>query len=182
MALRASAAWAALFALLLGAPLAASPGSLGAIALADQTGRTFRLDDLRGAPVVLTFTATRCADACPIANGLFARLRDRPHEQRTRVALVSVTLDPAYDTPFVLARAARAFAARPPGWRFAGGAPQNVARLMAGLGVVAQRDNQGVPDVHSSFVYVFDARGQLRKTIPLSTNVVADVVAALGAR
>jgi cytochrome oxidase Cu insertion factor (SCO1/SenC/PrrC family) len=35
--------------------------------LVDQRGTPFTLHGLRGKPVVLTFVATRCTDACPIA-------------------------------------------------------------------------------------------------------------------
>src|SRR5665213_993702 len=73
------------------------------VALVDQTGARFTFADLRGGPVIVTFVATRCSDACPIADSIFARLAQR----NLRARLVTITLDPRYDTPFVMAHYAR---------------------------------------------------------------------------
>ena len=67
-------------------------------ALVDQRGTPFTLRGLRGEPVVLAFVATRCSDACPIADAMFAQLARRG----VRAQFVTITLDPSYDTPFVM--------------------------------------------------------------------------------
>ena len=152
---------------------------LGAIPLQDQAGQRFSLRDLRGAPLVVTFVATRCVDACPIANGVFAKLRAELAARHERATLVTITLDPRYDTPFVMAAQAQRFEAKPAAWRFASGRVDDVGRLMHLLGVASQPDIKGVPEVHSSFVYVFDARGRYRKPLMLSTNSVAEILREL---
>ena len=55
--------------------LASAPPDTRSIPLIDQRGKPFRLADLHGRPTLVTFVATRCSDACPIANVAFARLR-----------------------------------------------------------------------------------------------------------
>lgn len=149
--------------------------TIGMLPLVDQNGARFRLDDLRGRPAVVSFIATRCTDTCPITDAVFSKLaRDGGRER-----LVTITLDPAYDTPFVMARHARELGAPAARWRVASGNRRDVAKILAAFGVVLQYDSMGMPDVHSSFIYVFDAAGHLKTTLPLSTHSVADVEAAV---
>jgi len=150
-----------------------------AIALIDQRGVPFALRDLRGGPVIVTFIATRCLDACPIANALFARLRSRLDRDHMAATLLTLTLDPRYDTPVVMAREARLLAARVPGWRFATGSPDAVRALMRAFGVDVRPDRRGVPDVHTTFVYILDARSRLARTLLLSTTFVDEAAEML---
>jgi cytochrome oxidase Cu insertion factor (SCO1/SenC/PrrC family) len=152
---------------------------LRGIALIDQRGVPFALRDLRGMPVIVTFIATRCVDACPIANALFARLRSRLDDEHTAATLLTVTLDPDYDTRVVMAREAHVFAARVPGWRFATGSPDAVRALMRDFGVDVRPDRRGVPDVHTTFVYILDARSRLARTLLLSTTLVDEAAEML---
>ena len=149
--------------------------TVGMLPLVDQNGARFALNDLRGRPAVVTFISTRCTDTCPISDALFSKLaRDGGRER-----LVTITLDPRYDTPFVMARHARDLHAPANRWRVASGSPRDVAKILAAFGVVREYDKDGVPDTHSSFIYVFDAAGRLKKTLPLSTHSAADVAAAV---
>ena len=142
-----------------------------AIPLVDQSGAAFRILDLRGRPALLTFVATRCADACPIANVAFDRLRARLRHDRIDARLVTITLDPVYDTPFVMSKLARSLHADPNEWVFASGRPADVRRLMRSLGVIAVSGKSDIPDQHSTFVYVLDRRARLVRTLLLSTNL-----------
>lgn len=152
------------------------------ITLVDQHGAAFRIADLAGRPVVATFVATRCSDACPIADAMFSRLQSRLRKDGTSAVLLTVTLDPRYDSPFVMARFAREYDADARTWRLASGDPKNVFALMRAFGVVARPDRNGVPDAHTSFVYVLDRHGRLDRTLLLSTNVVDEVAKLLRGR
>jgi protein SCO1 len=156
---------------------ASSAGSvaLGDIPLIDQTGSPFHLRALAGEPAALTFVATRCQDTCPIVNAVFARLARGP----LRARLVTVSLDPTYDTAFVIANYARELQARPPAWRFLTGRPADIAQVLTAFGVVVERGSDGIPDEHSDFIYILDRRGRLRNTLPLSTNSVTELRRAL---
>jgi protein SCO1/2 len=147
--------------------------------LVDQFGTRFRIADLAGRPVVVTFVASRCTDACPIANAEFAHLADRLKHDRTRATLLTITLDPAYDSPLIMAGEAHRYAADERVWRLASGDPADVRAVMRAFGVVAQPDAHGVPEDHSSFVYVLDAHGKLSRTLLLSTNLPDEAAAAL---
>jgi len=150
-----------------------------AIALVDQHGTPFSLATLRGEPVAVTFVASRCTDVCPMSNAMFSSLAKKLARDGKPAVLVTITLDPRYDTPFVMSRLARQFDADSGRWRLASGPEKNVRALMRAFGVVVGNDKTGVPDAHSSFVYVLDRRGRLTRTLLLSTHLVDDAARAL---
>jgi len=91
------------------APVAAAVGAQPAppLRLTDQRGLPFSLASLRGTPVVVFFGYSHCPDACPLALAHLARaIHARP---ALGVRVVLVTVDPARDTPAVLAAYARRF-------------------------------------------------------------------------
>jgi protein SCO1/2 len=171
--------WFALVLMILCSALARAAQDPRQIPLVDQRGASFTLAALKGRAVAVTFVASRCSDVCPISNAAFQTLARRLASSGSNATLVTITLDPGYDTPFVMSRVARAMDADPNRWRVASGAPQDVASLMHAFGVTVRNDKAGIPEEHSSFVYVFDRDGRLRRTLLLSTHVVDDAAAAL---
>jgi protein SCO1/2 len=89
------------------------------VQLVRDDGRTVRfreeLDD--GRSVVLSFVFTACTSICPVTSATFAQLQRRLGAQRSRVQLVSISIDPDEDGAERLAAYGRKFGARP-GWRF----------------------------------------------------------------
>lgn len=89
--------------------------------LADQSSRPVRLSDFRGKVVAVDFIYTRCPlpDVCPRLSANFARLQSRFREKMAKdLMLLSITIDPQYDTPQVLLGYAKIWNARFDGWRF----------------------------------------------------------------
>lgn len=160
---RAIAAFAAAIALL---QSAASPAP---VKLIDQTGRAFDLGSLRGRPLIVTFVAAHCTDACPLVNAQFAQAQQMFADRHMNVRLLTITLDPEHDPPAVMRDLARRFDADPRGWLVAGGSVAGVHAVMALFGVRAQRSRSGYADVHTTFVYLFDRRGRLRRRLLAST-------------
>lgn len=140
--------------------------------LVDQTGRHFTLASLRGAPVVVTFIAAHCTDACPLIDAQFAQAAVRLRHDRVHVRLLTVTLDPEHDSQRDLRVLAQRFHANPNTWLIAGGSSADVHRVMSAFGAIAQQGRRGYADVHSTFVYFLDAAGRLRDTT-LASNVLA---------
>ena len=56
-----------------------------------------------GQPVVLTFIFTKCGTICPVMSQAFAQFQNKLGAERDRVHLVSISIDPEYDTPSRLA-------------------------------------------------------------------------------
>jgi protein SCO1/2 len=75
----------------------------------DGTRTDFRqvLDD--GRPVMLNFIFTSCTAICPVTSQVFSDVRERLGNQRDAVNMVSVSIDPEYDTPQRLAEYAKRF-------------------------------------------------------------------------
>jgi protein SCO1/2 len=163
-------------------PVAAVAGdaALGDIPLVNQMGQPFHLRELIGRPAAVTFVATRCRDTCPIVDAVFSRVA----RDGVRARLVTVSLDPAYDTAAVMASFASELLARAPQWSVVTGRPDDVAHVLSAFGVIVEKGADGVQDAHGDFIYVLDEHGQLERTLPLSIRSVPDLRAALahGAR
>jgi protein SCO1/2 len=77
------------------------------VELLNQDGKTIRLSDFRGKTTLLTFIYTRCPlpNFCPRLSSLFAaveRESAKDPKEYARTQLVSVSIDPKYDTPIIL--------------------------------------------------------------------------------
>ncbi len=128
--------------------------------LTDQTGSAFRLSQMRGEPVAVTFIYTRCpiATACPMTIAKFSRL-DAALAQKRFGRLLVVTVDPEHDTPEVLADYAKKAGADPKRWKFLTGRPEDVARVASSLGVMYYPERGQM--IHSQAVAVLDPLGRL---------------------
>ncbi|MBV9148950.1 MAG: SCO family protein [Candidatus Eremiobacteraeota bacterium] len=154
---------------------AASPSAL----LQDQRGMPFDLQMLRGSPVVLTFIATHCRDACPLVNAQFEQLQRELQRTHVPIRLLTLTLDPQHDHLSDIQRIARTFEADPKHWILATGARPAIGGIMRRFGVVTQTDERGYADVHTTFIYLLDRRGRLVKTMLAGSNLSADLFTEL---
>jgi protein SCO1/2 len=104
--------------------------------LVDQDGRPVRLysDLMKGRVVAVNFVFTTCSTICSPMTAVFSRLQRELGERLGRdVYLISISLDPATDTPERLARYAGKFDRRE-GWTFVTGPADRVKRALAALG------------------------------------------------
>ena len=170
-------AFALLLALGVATPASAAGGPRDArdVPLIDQNGTSFSLRDLHR-PTAVIFVATRCGDACPIAEGLFARLAARLARAHVDARLVTVTLDPDFDRPIVMASKARSFGADAARWRWASGDPGNVRGVLDAFNA-ARLDGK----FHGTFAYVLDAQARPLRLVMLSTNADSELFALLRA-
>jgi cytochrome oxidase Cu insertion factor (SCO1/SenC/PrrC family) len=108
-------------------------------ALLDQDGATRTRDLLLGKFTILAFTFTHCPLACPAMNSQMLVLQDRLKD--TPVQLLSISVDPAHDTPARLKEHAAQIGADTSRWTFltAAGAPE-AAAAPAGQGPGATID------------------------------------------
>jgi len=86
---------------------AAPPG--GSFALTDHTGKPVSDETFRGKYLVIVFGYTFCPDVCPTTLGAFAAAMDLLGPEAEAVQPLFVTVDPARDTPEVLAGYVTAF-------------------------------------------------------------------------
>jgi protein SCO1/2 len=165
-------------------------GSLPDFRLVERSGRPLSLADLTGRPWVADFIFTRCGGACPAMTARMARLR---RDVSPDVQFVSFTVDPAHDTPEVLARYAATFRADE-GWLFVTGPAKDLYALsVAGFKLAAMEIPPGEqaaggdgPFLHSSKLVLVDGAGVIRgyydSTDEAAMRTLATDTAALRAR
>lgn len=96
-----------------------SPESFGSVlpfSFTDQEGRTVTLESLRGHAWAACFVFTRCSGPCPRVSATMKALQSELHDPQVR--LVSVSVDPLWDSSAVLASYAKALGAQPERWSF----------------------------------------------------------------
>jgi len=134
--------------------------------LIDQTGAPLALSALKGKVVAVTFIYSRCPlpDYCPRMVENFRAIRTRFADRMARdLVLLTVSFDPQYDTPQVLAQYAASMRAGGSGWYFLTGDAANVERVCNAFGI------QYFPDegliTHSLQTAVVDRNGRLAATV-----------------
>lgn len=130
--------------------------------LTDQRRRPVKLSQFAGKVVTVTFIYTRCPlpDYCPRLSSNFERLQKRFQEQVGRdLFLFSVTFDPQYDRPEVLAQYGRGWKANPEGWRFLTGPMPEVRRVCGIFGVDFWPEEGQI--THNMRTAVVDRQGHL---------------------
>lgn len=125
--------------------------------LVNQDGERLNLKGLRGRAVLVTFIYTRCPfpDQCPQLSTNFAAVHrelERDAALRPKTRLLSVTLDPAYDTPKVLRSYGAAYTERYgeetfEHWDFATGDPAEIRRLAQFFGLAYEEQSGQI--IHS---------------------------------
>jgi protein SCO1/2 len=135
--------------------------------LIDQEGLIRRISEWRGRTIAVTFVYTRCPlpDFCPLMDRHFkaaqAALKADP-ALASRVHLLSVSFDPAYDTPAVITAHAQRVGADPAVWSYLTGERGAVDRFAGAFGVSVMRQEQPVQEIiHNLRTAVIDARGRL---------------------
>jgi len=112
-------------------------------ALIDQNGAPVTLDPFRGQPFLLTFIFTRCPipTFCPRISQKFSELQQAIKSEAGaagKTRLLSITLDPQFDTPEILLGYAQQVRADLQIWTFATGAPAEIDKLTQSFAVFVQ--------------------------------------------
>ncbi|HEX7957238.1 MAG TPA: SCO family protein [Pyrinomonadaceae bacterium] len=141
----------------------ASKMSIPDVELFDQDGRKVRFytDLVKGRVVAVNFIFTTCTTICPPLGATFARVQKELAGRDVR--LISISVDPATDTPERLkAWGAKFHAAE--GWTFVTGRKPQVDELLRALGAAT-----GSPADHTPTVLIGnDAAGQWTRTYGLA--------------
>lgn len=151
----------------------------------DQQHSPRTLGDWRGRALAVTFVYTRCPmpDFCPLIDRQFAAVRDAvaaDDRLRGRVQLISVTIDPVFDTPAVLAAHARTLGATPDPWSFLTGERRDVEHFAAQFGVSVTGDTSAPADLlHNLRTAVITPGGRLLRIFSGNEWRPDDLVGAL---
>ncbi len=156
--------------------------------LLNQSGRTIHLDQFKGKLVLLTFIYTRCqlADFCPRMSRNFADIdkalaADPALYQQTH--LISISFDPAYDTPKVLRSYGGAYTGNYTNekflhWDFAAPTEKDLASVTQYFNVgVTPGDNKSL--THSLSTILIGKDGKIIAWYPTNDWDPKDVVATI---
>ena len=141
----------------------------GDVALLDQEGRMRTLADWRGRALAVTFVYTRCPlpDFCPLMDRRFADVQRAivaDPALRERAHLVSISFDPAHDTPEVIRAHAAARGADPRTWSYLTGSPAAIDRITSRFGVsVIDAADTAQSLTHNLRTAIVDPAGRLVK-------------------
>lgn len=146
-------------------------------ALYRQDGTVWQSRSTLGKHVVINFIFTRCLvpSMCPAATLRMARLQKLVQEAgiSDRVALVSISLDPEYDTPGILAAYARDHGIDGKNFHFLTGPSGLVEDLKQQLGILAEPDERQIIR-HTLMTVLVDPRGRIIYQVPGSGWSEAD--------
>ena len=143
-----------------------TPRPLPDVRLSIRTVMPFALSTYKGRTVLIDFIYTRCPTICgfsaTISRACGARRRPEPS---TPIDLLSISFDPQNDDRDALKRYGERFGAVAPHWRIAATTDASgLAALLETFGVVVIPDGMG-GYIHTSAVYVVDARGRLARML-----------------
>jgi protein SCO1/2 len=152
----------------------------------DQNGAPASLSAYRGHRVALTFIYTRCPlpEFCPLMDRHFAAVQKTlaSTPALSDVRLVTITLDPAFDTPAVLKPYAARRGADPKIWSFLTGTPEDVNTFGSQLGIYVEHNPQSPIDItHNLRTVVLDPDGRLVKVHNGNSWTPSELVADLSA-
>ena len=136
------------------------------VALVDQSNTRRSFTDWRGALTLITFIYTRCPlpTFCPLMDQNFAalqRLIKQDPKLAGHVKLLSISFDPEYDSPAVLATHAVRLRADPALWTFATADRATVDRLAAKFGISLVRTPDATQVTHSLRTTLVDGDGRI---------------------
>ena len=141
--------------------------NVGDFELIDRSGRKITNKDLLGQPYAVSFIFTKCFGPCLGITGQMAKLQKELGDAPVR--LVTITVDPKYDTPEVLKNYAENFGAQANRWFFLTGEPDYVYKVLREnyrqfvreeTGEARQR---GFEVAHEAGVLHIDAKGRIVK-------------------
>ncbi len=143
--------------------------------LVDQDGHDVQLRTLLGnRPAVLNFIFTRCTTICTPVSATMAALQKEVTQNSTiKPVMVSITLDPEYDTPERLRAFGEKFH-RQAGWSLLTGSKEQVEKVLNALGGAVSRK-----EAHSPQWLVGDgAKGRWKRVVGLgirSSDLLATI-------
>ena len=160
-------------ALFLATTASGAPLELPDVTVVDQEGRSVRFysDLVKDKTVVMNFIFTSCSTVCSPMGANFAALQKKLGK-RSDVQLISISIDPAIDTPERLKKWSRQFKARP-GWTLVTGDRKDIDRVLTAVG--AQTVNRYE---HTPLIIVgSDRSGEWSRASGLATPaVIVDMI------
>jgi protein SCO1/2 len=139
------------------------PKPLPDLELMSTEGRPFRLSETKGDFTLVYFGYTFCPDVCPLTMVDVKQALSELEEDRERVQVLFVSVDPERDTPEVLDRYLAAF---DPAYIGLTDEPAKIEEVKAAFGVFSAKEEvagsaAGYLVSHSSYLFLLNPQGEL---------------------
>lgn len=132
-----------------------------AFSYVDQRGAPVTAESLKGQVWIANFIFTSCRTVCPLLTSKMVQLHRLL--AGVDVRFVSFSVDPAHDTPEVLAAYAKKWAPEEQRWTLLATDEQTLPATAAGFKVTAMKAEGGVdPIIHSAVFLIIDREGVVR--------------------
>lgn len=148
--------------------------------LLDEEGEEFTLTSFQGKAVALTFIYTRCPlpDFCPLLTTKFGQLERLAGSQfGDRAALLTITMDPDYDTPEVMRSYKRRSTRDGQNWTFATGSSRQIETVSRLFGLYREGAS-GMWD-HNIVVVLIGPDGRIAETWRSQDWTPEDIAASM---
>jgi protein SCO1/2 len=139
------------------------PNFGGDFTLTTQDNQPFRLQDVRGRPVLLFFGYTSCPDMCPMTMSRITGALNRVGSSASEVVVLFVSVDPKRDTPAVLKEYVASF--KTPVIALTGTSEQidRVAAAYHASYTIVPTNTSNYLVNHTTAIFAIDRRGRLRQ-------------------
>ena len=127
----------------------------------NQDGKTIRIADYEGEPVILVMFYGRCTGTCPVLIQRTWKLYNQLDKQvREKVEVLAVSFDTENDTPEALKAYAKQEQLDIPGWNFVTARRSDIRELAMLTGVQYRQRSDGHYE-HSNLITVLDGTGKI---------------------
>jgi protein SCO1/2 len=149
-----------------------------AFSLTSQDNQAFGSSQLAGAPYIAAFMFTRCPSVCPRLTATMKQIDALLSKEGVTAHLVSISVDPTFDTPAVLSAYAQKHAIDPTRWTFLTGQHAVIAHtaeqgFKVGLSGSVDEKKPHLGITHASHLILVDAQGAIRGYFRSSDEDVA---------
>ncbi|MEP0711277.1 SCO family protein [Algoriphagus sp.] len=131
--------------------------------LTNQKGNTVGRDDMEGKITIVDFFFTSCPSICPKMSSEMERVNDMFRNDE-KVQIMSISIDPTYDSPEILEKYAQKHNGLAGKWDFLTGDVDQIYSLAKCGFMIPTVDGLGIPDdfVHSDKFVLVDELGRIR--------------------
>ncbi len=142
--------------------------ALGGFLLTDQDGKKVRFEDFRGKALAITFIYSRCPlpDFCILMSNNFGKIQkqlSRESALNNKWHLMTISFDPAFDTPSVLKDYGKSYGADFATWTFVTDSMSTIYRLADGFGLTLADDDGLI--AHNLRTILVNADGKIETII-----------------
>ncbi len=129
--------------------------------LTDQNSKTITNKDMLGKVYLVEFFYSRCPTICPVMNSNMKYIDEQISDPD--FGIISISIDPANDTPQVLKNHARMIGATSPDWHFLSGDRDYIGNLADRFDIyVGDKEDDSESLNHSGMIALVDKEGNLR--------------------